>query len=164
MTQGADLARRYYRLGLAAAKRREVGLALRYAERACVLDSLCRNDAHLYPDAPHGSDARHLAEICRYELGEEQAALDHTEMARVSALAGEKKWQAAAKAAQSIPHQSVRLLNIQGCLWVLANRYAPAADCFTKALAKDRGNRLAADTLVEIGRRRKYFWRFFWTS
>ena len=158
MTGGADLAERYYRLGLAAAKRRNVSLALRYAERACVLDALSQNDT---PDMPPDSGAQHLAEICRYELGEEAAPFENAEMERVSVLAGQKKWRTAAAAAKSVSPQSVRLLNIQGCLWALANRSARAADCFTKALAKDRGNRLATDALVEIGRRRPLFWRFF---
>ncbi|MDR1467954.1 MAG: hypothetical protein LBT00_01530 [Spirochaetaceae bacterium] len=160
MTQSADLAGRYYRLGLAAAKRRDVSLALQYAERAGVLESLYGNTF----DAPPDSGARHLAELCRHELGEDSAVFenaDREKMERVSALAGAKKWRAAANVARSISSQSVRLLNIQGCLWVMANRYAQAADCFTKALAKDRGNRLAADALVEIGKRRMYFWRFF---
>jgi hypothetical protein len=149
VSREADLAGRYYRLGLAAAKRREVSLALRYAECACVLDSLYENDA------PTDSGARHLAKICRHELGEDTAAFedaDRKKMDRIYVLAGEKKWQEAAKTAKSVSHQNVRLLNIQGCLWALANRYVSAADCFTNALAKDRGNRLAVDALVEIGK------------
>ena len=155
MTQVADLAGRYYRLGLAAAKRRDVSLALRCAERACVLEALARNGA------PPDSGAQRLAEICRYELGGERGAFENAAMERAGVLAGQKKWRAAAEAAESVSRPSARLLNIQGCLWALANRRGRAADCFTKALAKDRGNRLAADALVETGKRRIYFWRFF---
>jgi hypothetical protein len=80
---------------------------------------------------------------------------------KIGFLAGQKKWKAAAIAARAVSHQSVRLLNMQGCLWALAKRYALAADCFAGALAKDRGNTLAAEALACLGRRRKYFWRFF---
>jgi tetratricopeptide (TPR) repeat protein len=163
MNWGADLAGRYYRLGLAAAKRRDVSLALQYAERACVLDSLYRSGDAPF-ETPPDSGVQHLAEICRYELGEGAAAFedaDQQKMEQVIVLVGQKKWRAAAAVAKSFSTQSVRPLNIQGCLWALANRYAQAADCFTKALAKDRGNRLATDALVEIGKRRMYFWRFF---
>jgi hypothetical protein len=181
MTPAMDMARRYYRLGLAAAKRRDLGSALRYADLACLLKSLGRayapnqsdmlhedgeprQDNTLYQggmphedDEPEPDDMSRLAEICRYELGNDaEGGLE-----QVAALAGQKKWQAAAAAAKAVPRQTVRLLNIQGCLWYLAKRYAYAADCFANALAKDRGNRLAADALVEIRRQRKYFWRFF---
>jgi hypothetical protein len=167
MTPAADIARRYYRLGLAAAKRRDLSSALRYAELACLLKSLCQTAAPEQgfavqdgvPQEDGGTepdDASQLAGICRYELGID--AEDGLE--RVAALAGQKKWQAAAAAAKAVPRQSARLLNIQGCLWYLAKRYARAADCFASALAKDRGNRLAADALAEIRRQRKYFWRF----
>jgi hypothetical protein len=160
----ADMAGRYYRLGLAAAKRRDLSSALRYAEFACLLKSLARTDAPkqngvLHENGgPEEDDAARLAEICRCELGN-GAVNDGLEP--VAALAGQKKWQAAATAAKAIPRQDARLLNIQGCLWALAKRYARAADCFAASLAKDRGNRLAADALAEIGRQRKYFWRFF---
>jgi tetratricopeptide (TPR) repeat protein len=135
---------RYYRLALAAAKRRDLTAALRYADFAAVLN-------------PEHDDAVRLAEICRYELEETQEPV----LERIGLLAEQKKWKAAAKEAGAVSHRSVRLLNIQGCLWALAKRYAPAADCFAGALAKDRGNTLAADALAELGRRRKCFWRFF---
>jgi tetratricopeptide (TPR) repeat protein len=138
-------ARRCYRLGLEAAKRRDLSAALRYADCACILDPEC-------------GDAALLGEICRYELGE---ADDEPVLERLMALGAQKKWKAAAEMAGRVHHQSVRLLNIRGCLWALAKRYALAAECFAKALTKDRGNVLAADALAELGRRRKYFWRFF---
>jgi tetratricopeptide (TPR) repeat protein len=139
-----DLAGRYYRLALAAAQRRDLSAALRYAVFACGLD-------------PGHGDAARLAEICRDELGEGREPV----LERIGPLVERKKWAAAARAAGSVPDRSVRLLNIQGCLWALAKRYAPAMDCFAKALAKDRGNIFAADALAETGRRRKRFWRFF---
>jgi hypothetical protein len=144
--KAAEMGARYYRLGLGAAKRRDLSAAFRYASFARILD----------PE--HGGAAR-LAEICRYELGEDPEEEREPALERLRLLAGQKKWKAAAQAARSIPRQSVRLLNIQGCLWALAKRHAPAADCFARALAKDRGNRLAAEALAELGRPR--FWRFF---
>jgi hypothetical protein len=144
--KAAEMGARYYRLGLGAAKRRDLSAALRYASFACIL-------------APEHTGAARLAEICRYELGEDSGEDSEPAFERLVFLAGQKKWKAAAQAARSVPRQSVRLLNIQGCLWALAKRRAPAADCFAKALAKDRGNRLAAEALAGLGRPR--FRRFF---
>jgi hypothetical protein len=147
MISPEELAGRYYRLGLGAAERRNLSAALGYADFACML-----NPAH--------EDAARLVEICRYELdgtGEAQdAALE-----KIGLLGGKKKWKAAALAAGRVSPQTVRLLNIQGCLWALAKRYACAADCFAGALAKDRGNAFAAEALACLGQRRKYFRRFF---
>ncbi|MDR1588090.1 MAG: hypothetical protein LBS57_11590 [Treponema sp.] len=147
MTPQGEFARRYYRLGLAAAKRRDLSAALAYAEFARILD-------------PEHDGAARLAEICRYELGETGEARE-PDLERISLLAGQKKWKPAALAAQRVSHQSVRILAIQGCLWTLAKRYAAAAKCFTRVLAKDCGNIFAAEALAELGRRRNYFWRFF---
>ncbi|MDR3162071.1 MAG: hypothetical protein LBU28_10740 [Spirochaetaceae bacterium] len=145
---GAEMGRRYYRLALGAAQRRDLSAARVYAEFAGIL-------------APDHGDAAHLAEICRYELGEGDAP----DLEAAGLLAKQRKWKAAALAAQGLPHQSVRSLMVQGCLWALAKHDGRAADCFAGALAKDRGNRRAADALAEIGRRRrkipKCFWRFF---
>jgi tetratricopeptide (TPR) repeat protein len=143
-----DMGRRYYRLGLAAAKRRDLSAALRYAVFARILNP------------GHGEAAR-LEEICRYELGESIEALRDPELEGIRLLAGQKKWKAAAAAAKALPHQSVRLLNVQACFWALAKRYALAADCFTKALVKDRGNTLALEALAELGPQGNRFWRFF---
>jgi tetratricopeptide (TPR) repeat protein len=139
----AEIGERYYRLGLGAAKRRDLNAALAYADFACALN-------------PGHGDAARLAEICRRELGEGEAEIEG-----IALLAKQKKWKAAAKAVKNIPCQNVRLLNIQGCLWALAKRYARAADCFAGALAKDRGNRLAADALAELSRRRNWLGGFF---
>jgi hypothetical protein len=140
------LAGRCYRLGLAAAKRRDLSAALRYACFACILD------------AGHDGAAR-LAEICRYELGEGPDCGQEFEQA--AAFARQRKWAKAARALRNAPRQSVRLLNIQGCLWALAKHRAAAAGCFSKALVKDCGNILASDALAEFGRRRRFFGGFF---
>jgi tetratricopeptide (TPR) repeat protein len=141
-----DQARRYYRLGLAAAKRRDLGAALGYARFALLFD-------------PEHPGAVRLAELCRIELGEETEAPDPA-LECIARLAGEKKWKAAALAAKAA-RQNVRLLSIQGCLWALAKRRGKAADCFAQALARDHGNALAAAALAELGRPRKLLGGFF---
>jgi tetratricopeptide (TPR) repeat protein len=147
MTRAEELGRRYYRLGLGAAQRRDLSAALAYAYFACILD-------------PEHAGAIRLAEICRIELGEAGETRE-AELERIVLLAGQKKWKAAAQAAKSVAHQSVWFLGIQGCLWALAKRYASAMDCFAKALGKDRGNAFAAEALAELGRRRKFLGGLF---
>jgi tetratricopeptide (TPR) repeat protein len=137
---------RYYRLGLGAAKRRDLSAALAYAEFARFL-------------SPAHEGAARLTELCRLELEEPESSLN-----QIALLAGQKKWKAAALAAKDVSCQSVRLLTIQGCLWALAKRYGPAMDCFAKALEKDRGNILAAKALAELGRRRRFLGGFFCSS
>jgi tetratricopeptide (TPR) repeat protein len=144
----AKIATRYYRLGLAAAKRQDLSSALHYASCAWLLD-------------PGHDDAARLVEICRYELDGSIEEVQESSLEWIGVLADQKNWKAAAKAVRHVPHQSVRFLNMQGCFWALAKRYARAADCFARALAKDRGNALAADALAELGQRRSCFWRFF---
>lgn len=139
-----SLGGRYYRQGLAAAKRRDIRAALAYAEFARLLD-------------PEHEGAARLEEICRYELGERPEPV----LERAGFLAGQKKWKAAALAVSRGDHQNVRLLNIAGCLWALAKRYGAAADCFAQALARDRGNALAAKALADLGRRRRFIGGFF---
>jgi hypothetical protein len=140
-----NLGRRYYRPGLAAALRRDLRAALGYAEFARLLE-------------PNHEGAARLAEICRIELGETG---DETGLERICLLAGQRKWKAAARAARGLSFQSVRLLNIEGCLWALAKRYGAAADCFARVLERDRGNTLAAEALACLGRRRKFLGGFF---
>jgi hypothetical protein len=144
------MAGRCYRLGLGAAKRRDLRAALDYAALAGVLD-------------PGHEGAARLAEICRYELGgiEDAGEPAPEGFEGLVSLVRQKKWKAAAAEAKRFPCQSVWLLNIQGCLWALAKRYDSAVDCFAGALARDRGNLLAAKALAELSRRRKSFWRFF---
>jgi hypothetical protein len=149
-----EIARRYYRLGLAAAKRRDLTAALRYAYFACILTPEGGDESGPQDTA---RDAMRLADLCRHELGEVRGPA----FEQIGLLVKRKKWAAAARAARAASDQSVRLLNIQGCLWALARRYAPAMDCFASALAKDRGSAFAADALAETGRRRNCLWRFF---
>ncbi|MDR3147321.1 MAG: hypothetical protein LBU00_02960 [Treponema sp.] len=142
-----ELGNRYYRLGLAAAKRRDLSAALHYVKIALLL-------------APGHSGAIRLLEICSLELGRgTQDAELAAALKRIGLLAEQKKWKAAALAAKGAA-QSVRLLTIQGCLWALAKRYGPAIDCFAQALARDHGNSFAAEALAELGRRRRFLGGF----
>jgi hypothetical protein len=141
-----NMGARYYRLGLAAAKRRDLRSALGYADFARLVE-------------PEHTGAARLGEICRIELGEDGSR--EPELEGIVLLAGRKKWKAAALAAKGLSGQSVRLLNIEGCLWALAKRPDAAADCFAQALARDRGNALAAKALAQLGRRRKFLGGLF---
>jgi tetratricopeptide (TPR) repeat protein len=124
--------KRYYRLALSAAVRRDLSGAVIYARYACLL-------------APENEDAAKLLELCLYELGENSSGeVADDGFDQVRALAAQKKWRKAEQAARAIPHQSVRVLNIRGCLLAAAKRYAQAAGCFAAAMNKDRFNRLAS--------------------
>jgi tetratricopeptide (TPR) repeat protein len=143
-----------------AARRRDISGAALYARLALALN-------------PEQAGAARLLELCRDELGEcafsdaasdascdavgESAAGD--ELAKVRALTAQKKWLAAEKPAGVLPRQSVRILNIRGCLLARAQRFARAADCFAKALAMDRFNALAARGFAETQARRKWCWQ-----
>jgi hypothetical protein len=147
MISQVDLARHYYRLGLGAAKRRDLGAALSYALFASFLN-------------PEHEDAPRLAEICRIERGE-PGTTPEGELEKIRLLSEKKKWKAAALLAKDISFQSVRLLTIQGCLWALAKKNGNAARCFARALAKDRGSLFAAEALARLGPRRNLFGGFF---
>jgi tetratricopeptide (TPR) repeat protein len=149
-----NLGGRYYRLALSAAVQRNLSGAAAYARYAVMLDGEHR-------------DAEKLLQLCRCELGEgggTEGFPGGTEerLEEVKILAMGRKWRQAARAARAVPVQSVRVLNIQGCLWALAGNYAEAAGCFAQALRKDRGSRIAAEALAataaELTRKRKCFW------
>jgi hypothetical protein len=149
-TLGRDLGARYYRLALSAAAARNLSGAVLYARYAVLLDRGHRNAAK-------------LLELCLRELGEPGGAEIFPEtpdgpLEKVRLLAAEKRWREAARAARDIPGQNARVLNIQGCLWALAKDTAKGADYFVRALGKDRFNRLAAEGLAELIRKRKPFW------
>jgi tetratricopeptide (TPR) repeat protein len=163
-----ELGTRYYRLALSAAVQRKLSSAVQYARYACLFDG-------------DHEDAAKLLDLCRYELGEQaegesaddgfglQAAQaagtipplqnEAAGLAAVRALVEKKKYRDAAKAARAIPHQSVRLLNIQGCLWAALKDHIKAADYFARALTGDQDNRLAALCLVDLVQRPRPFWQ-----
>ena len=149
-TLSRTLGTRYYRLALGAAASRDLSRAVLYAGYAVLLD-------HENPGAAK------LLRLCRHELGEDGGTedfpryTDHS-LEAVRVLAAEKKWREAARAAHALHDQSVRVLNIQGCLWTLAKDYAKGADCFALALGKNRSSRLAAEGLAELAPKRKSFW------
>ena len=157
------LGERYYRLGLFAAKNRELHLAADFARKARLFD-------------PAHENAAKLLGLCLYERGDLAAAREiltsFPELAgaaeeadtrqksgfdQIRQLTRQGKWRKAAGVAAEIPHQSPRVLCVQGCLYAKGKRYGAAAKAFAAALEKDPGNRLAARGLQETARR-KWFW------
>ena len=149
-TLSRTLGVRYYRLALGAAAARDLSRAVLYAGYAVMLDS-------------ENLDAAKLLRLCRDELGEDGGSedfpryTDHS-LEAVRGLAAKKKWREAACAAHTLPHQNLRVFNIQGCPLALAKDYAKGADCFALALAKDRYSRLAAEGIAKLSSKRKSFW------
>jgi hypothetical protein len=72
---------------------------------------------------------------------------------QIRLLADSKKWRRAIHKARGLSPQSVRVLNIQGCLYALRKQYGTAARFFAQALAKDRVNPLALAALPETAMR-----------
>jgi thioredoxin-like negative regulator of GroEL len=160
--------RRCYLLALSAAERGDLSAAARLARLALALDG------------EQQDKARRLLGICLYELGDtanaadllaeipdladaarETHALTKAGLDAVEQLVRRGKWRAALKAAENIPHQSVRLLNIRGCILAGAKRYARAGRLFASAGEKDRGGRAAPEYLRETAKRAKSFWEFW---
>jgi len=147
LTLNLDFAKRYYRLALSRAVRRDLGGAIRLARYACILDEKHENAAKL------------LA-LCLYEsAGEPGAGPGSDEIEQIRAAAQQKKWRKAIRLANALPHRSVRVINTQGCLYACAKRYGKAARAFAEALDKDSANELAAASLAEIAKRRRGFRR-----
>jgi hypothetical protein len=136
--------RRYYRLALAAAQRHDLSGAVRYARYTLALN------------AEHEGAAK-LLELCLDELGEAACSVTSDGLEKVRALAGQKKWREAEKAARLLP-QNVRILNIRACLLAVSKRYSDAALCFATVLSMDRCNTGAAEGFAETAARRKWFW------
>ncbi|MDR1573889.1 MAG: hypothetical protein LBS24_06225 [Clostridiales Family XIII bacterium] len=160
-----ELGRRYYLLALSAAERSELSDAARLATRAVLLGN-------------SRDDVLRLLGLCLYELGETESAADilaafpdladgaRETCASVRAgldetrrLARFGKWRAALKAAENIPHQSVRLLNIRGCILAGAKRYAGAGKLFALAAEKDPSGRAAPEYLRETAKYTRLCWR-----
>lgn len=159
------LGHRYYRLALSAAKCGDLSGAARLAHCAVSLDG-------------EQDKARRLLGICLLELGDtanaasilaecpelaDKARETHERtkagLGEVEQLVRRGKWRAALKAAGKIPHQSVRLLNIRGCILAGAKRYARAGRLFALAEEKDRGGCDAQVYLRATAIRIKFFGR-----
>jgi hypothetical protein len=94
-----------------------------------------------------------LANAARETWERTQAGLDEAEQ-----FARRGKWRTALKTVEKIPHQSVRLLNIRGCILAGAKRYARAGKLFAAAMEKDAGSRAASTYLRETAKREMSFW------
>jgi tetratricopeptide (TPR) repeat protein len=157
---------RCYLLALSAAERGDLSAAARLAACALSLDEDETRD-----------NARRLLGLCLYELGDletaasllaacpdladaarEACALTRAGLDEAERFTRRGKWRAALKAADRIPHQSARLLNIRGCILAGAGRYARAGRLFAEAMEKDAGSRFAPACLMETARRAKSFW------
>lgn len=160
-----ELSHIYYRLALSEAERGNLSAAVRLASCALSLEGV-------------RDKARRLLGICLYELGEtglaagllaecpnlaEEARTAHNrtkaELDTVKELVRRGKLRAALRAAGNIPHQSVRVLNIRGCILAGAGRYVGAGRLFALAAEKDRGGQATAAYLGETARRAKSIWR-----
>jgi len=157
----------YYRLALSAAAQRNLRGAIEYAYYAVQLGG------------GHEKAARLLC-LCHYQLGETSAVKDLlpdfpdidaavkedqdsviVAAEQIRSLVRRKKWRDAARLAASVKHQSVRLLNIQGCLYASAKQYREAARVFAEASRLDKGNPLAMAGLAEVATRKTRFGGFF---
>jgi len=136
-----ELAEQYYRLALSKATQRDLSGAMELARYACLFDSSHENAAR-------------LLELCQHESGyPDSEYID--DIKQILIRIERREWRRAARLAKSIPRQSVRILNIRGCIYACAKKYAVAAGFFAEALEKDRGNRLAAAGLVEVTKHHK---------
>ena len=157
MSEGLDTG--YFRLALDKARQRDLSGAIAHAQ--CALRINAEND-----------QARKLLGLCLYELGElddaakalagcdglaETSYAERERMAealrQARELCQQRKWRKAAALLQDLPHQSVRILIMRGCIKANAGNYPAAAKLFARALEKDRGNRLAGEYLTEAARR-----------
>ena len=135
------LAEQYYRIALSKAEHRDLSGAAQLAGYACLLDNNNKNAAR-------------LLELCQYELGDSDAEFAD-EINQIRYMVERKQLRQAARRAKAIPHRSVRVLNIQGCLYACDKRYGKAARAFAQALEKDCGNHFATASLAEVTKRRK---------
>jgi len=135
-----EIAQQYYRLALSKAARRDLSGAAQFARYACQFDASHENAAI-------------LLDICRQESGDFDAG-DNDDIKKILISAERKEWRRAARMAKSIPNRSVRMLNIQGCIYACAKRYGKAARFFAEALEKDHGNQLSAAGLAEVMNKR----------
>jgi len=158
-----ELAECFYRLALSKAVERDLSDAIRLAGFACLLDESHENAARLLllclnesGDVYYDFADENKTELfpIKQTLLDSGAKSAQELIDKIHAQVQQKKWRKAVRLANDIPHRSVRVLNIQGCLYARAGKYRVAARCFAEALEKDRGNHLAAAGLAETARRR----------
>jgi tetratricopeptide (TPR) repeat protein len=162
-----DIGRILFLLALSAAKNGDLTTASLFAARSAQL-----------LDEP--KDALRLWVICQYELGGSVSSsliyfendhefldglgdsikLTDAGLDAVRAHIARGKWRLALKAAESIPHQSVRVLNIRGLILASAGRYAAAAKLFSAAFEKDRGGHAAPMYLKESVGKMNAIWKW----
>ncbi|MCL2107602.1 MAG: hypothetical protein FWH26_11175 [Oscillospiraceae bacterium] len=159
-----ELDRHYYRLALSMAARRDLSGAASHARTALAING-------------ENGQAKRLLEICLYELGEPapvsnmpcdahrgdlngQTGLGDIihRLNDLRARTGKIKRRKAMRLLKGLHRQSVRSLNMQGCLCAIDGKYRKAARFFALALEKDRGSGLAAAGLAEASKRRG-LWR-----
>ena len=151
----------YYRMALFCARYNDLSRAVTLARNAICLD-------------PDDERPRRLLGLCLYEMGymdgAEKALLifpelyrqvvDEHELTReaiekIRILVAAKKIRKAKTRARKIQNQSVRVLNIRGCLLAASKRYGKAAKIFTRALKKDSGDKTALTGIMEVCKKRK---------
>jgi len=151
-----ELAKRYYRLALFCARKDDLSGAVKYAQRSLRLNA---DDA----------SARKLLGLCLYELGELDGALSAFEgsaefseevrselkrtgetLKRARELASGKKWRKADALLRGDVRQSVKILNIRGCVKAASGRRRAAAQLFALALEKDVGNHAVVEYLAQV--------------
>ena len=133
-----ELAHRYYRLALSKAAQRDLSGAAQFARRACTLDESHENAAR-------------LLNLCLHELGVLSAGPED-EIKQISDAVQQRKWRKALRLAKALPQRSVRVLNIQACLYACARKHKKATQAFAKAQEKDTSNQLAIAGLGALGR------------
>jgi len=139
-----DIAVCFYRIALSAAVRHDLNSAVEYCRLAILFDESHKN-------------AIKLLSICLHELGYSDHD-DADDIQMIKTLSMQKKWREAVRLTKKSSNRSVRMLNIQGCLYSCARLYGRAVRSFSEALSKDCGDQQAVACLAEATRLRDSFW------
>jgi len=153
MSESLDI--RYFRFALYKARHRNLSEAIVYAGCALRLNE-------------ENEKALRLLGLCLYESGDLDGAVKALEKCpellesvcsesrrakeiflRTHELIKKKELHKADAVMRRLRHKSIRVLTIRGCIKAAAGRHKAAAVLFTHALCKDRGNRKAAEYLME---------------
>lgn len=177
----------YYRLALSKAMRRNLSGAVRFARGACSLNANHANAARLLKLCLYELGELNVGFAYENEslpVPADQPPIDNkadanqspTEqiplkqpptngcantsrkiMEEIRSLVQRKKYRKAARLATTITRRSVRVLNIQGCLYACAKQYDQAASAFAEALGRDCTNQLATKGLLDCIQHEKRF-------